>query len=82
MKLEIMYKSYLHYNNNQIEKNLRFDKVNSFQSTFEVTIRILGGLLSAYYYSMDEVFKEKARDLGDRLLTAFIKGENGIPIVL
>lgn len=82
MKLEIMYKSYLHYNYNQIEKNLRFDKVNSFQSTFEVTIRILGGLLSAYYYSMDEVFKEKARDLGDRLLTAFIKGENGIPIVL
>lgn len=81
MKLEIMYKSYLHYNYNQIEKNLRFDKVNSFQSTFEVTIRILGGLLSAYYYSMDEVFKEKARDLGDRLLTAFIKGENGIPIV-
>lgn len=37
--------------------------------------------MSAYYYSKDEVFKDKAIDLGDRLITAFLKGKNGIPIV-
>lgn len=40
-------------------------------STFETTIRNLGGLLSAYGLTGDELFLEKAKDLGSRLLRAF-----------
>jgi mannosyl-oligosaccharide alpha-1,2-mannosidase len=40
-------------------------------NVFETTIRILGGLLSAYHLSTDYVFLEKAVDLGDRLMNAF-----------
>lgn len=40
-------------------------------SFFETTIRVLGGLLSAFEFSGDQVFLDKARDLGDRLLAAF-----------
>ncbi|KAJ4458900.1 putative Mannosyl-oligosaccharide 12-alpha-mannosidase MNS1 [Paratrimastix pyriformis] len=47
-----------------------FDK-DAFVSTFETTIRIVGGLLSAYDLSGDKVFLDKAKDLGDRLLWAF-----------
>ena len=44
---------------------------SSSVSVFETTIRSLGGLISAYDWSGDEVFLEKAQDLGDRLLNAF-----------
>jgi len=47
-------------------------------SVFETTIRSLGGLLSAYDWSGDNAFLEKARDLGDRLFHAF-KTSDGIP---
>ena len=40
-------------------------------SNFEVTIRLLGGLLSAYEMDGDERFLELAEDLGRRLLPAF-----------
>jgi Glycosyl hydrolase family 47 len=40
-------------------------------SVFETTIRSLGGLLSAYDWSHDEAFLEKAKDLGSRLFHAF-----------
>eukprot|EP00588_Corethron_pennatum_P001611 CAMPEP_0194286482 /NCGR_PEP_ID=MMETSP0169-20130528/32653_1 /TAXON_ID=218684 /ORGANISM="Corethron pennatum, Strain L29A3" /LENGTH=577 /DNA_ID=CAMNT_0039032943 /DNA_START=313 /DNA_END=2046 /DNA_ORIENTATION=- len=46
-------------------------------STFETTIRSLGGLLAAYDWSGDKVFLDKAIDLGDRLLYTF--GEGGLP---
>jgi len=45
-------------------------------STFETTIRSLGGLLSAYDWSGDTAFLEKAKELGDRLLGAFPEGED------
>ncbi|XP_038046296.1 endoplasmic reticulum mannosyl-oligosaccharide 1,2-alpha-mannosidase-like [Patiria miniata] len=38
---------------------------------FETTIRVLGGLLSAYHLSKDEVFLDKAKILGNSLLPAF-----------
>jgi mannosidase alpha-like ER degradation enhancer 2 len=38
---------------------------------FEVTIRLLGGLLSAHQIDGDPAFLALARDLGDRLLPAF-----------
>jgi hypothetical protein len=40
--------------------------------------RVLGGLLSAYDLSGDEVFLEKARDLADKLLPAW-NTPSGIP---
>ena len=40
-------------------------------SVFETTIRSLGGLLSAYDWSGDNVFLEQAKDLGKRLFKAF-----------
>ncbi|KAG0263552.1 mannosyl-oligosaccharide alpha-1,2-mannosidase [Mortierella polycephala] len=46
---------------------------------FETTIRVLGGLLSAYDQSgHDKVFLTKAVDLADRLMGAF-KTDSGIP---
>jgi mannosyl-oligosaccharide alpha-1,2-mannosidase len=47
-------------------------------SVFEITIRVLGGLLAAYDLSKDRLFLEKATDLGARLLPAFNTG-SGIP---
>lgn len=64
-------------------------------NTFETTIRMLGGLLSAHYLSNEfpelaplteddegadgeDLYLEKARDLADRLLSAF-ESESGIP---
>mmetsp|Transcript_6421 Transcript_6421/g.19429 ORF Transcript_6421/g.19429 Transcript_6421/m.19429 type:complete len:490 (+) Transcript_6421:245-1714(+) len=46
------------------------DKVGQV-SIFETTIRALGGLLSAYELSGDEVFLRKAEELGYRLSSAF-----------
>ncbi len=40
-------------------------------SVFETTIRSLGGLLSAYSWSGDESFLNKAKDIGARLFKAF-----------
>ena len=48
-------------------------------STFETTIRSLGGLLSAYDMSGNRVFLNKALDLGQRLFKAF-STPSGIPV--
>ncbi|KAL6996118.1 Mannosyl-oligosaccharide 1 2-alpha-mannosidase mns2 [Sarracenia purpurea var. burkii] len=47
-------------------------------SVFETTIRVVGGLLSTYDLSGDEVFLEKAKDIADRLLPAWDTA-SGIP---
>ncbi|XP_062841478.1 mannosyl-oligosaccharide 1,2-alpha-mannosidase IA isoform X1 [Trichomycterus rosablanca] len=47
-------------------------------SVFEVNIRYVGGLLSAYYLSGEEVFKQKVLELGEKLLPAF-STPTGIP---
>ncbi|KAG7372160.1 glycosyl hydrolase family 47 protein [Nitzschia inconspicua] len=47
-------------------------------SVFETTIRSLGGLLSAYDWSGDEVFLDQALDLGSRLFKSF-NTPTGIP---
>uniref|UniRef100_A0A1D1XN11 alpha-1,2-Mannosidase n=1 Tax=Anthurium amnicola TaxID=1678845 RepID=A0A1D1XN11_9ARAE len=47
-------------------------------SVFETTIRVVGGLLSAYDLSGDKIFLEKARDIADRLLPAW-DTSSGIP---
>ncbi|KAM7368411.1 hypothetical protein PAMP_014633 [Pampus punctatissimus] len=63
-----------------VEKNLDFN-VNADVSVFEVNIRFVGGLLSAYYLSGKEVFRRKAVELGEKLLPAF-KTPTGIPWAL
>uniref|UniRef100_A0A8D3E6R9 alpha-1,2-Mannosidase n=1 Tax=Scophthalmus maximus TaxID=52904 RepID=A0A8D3E6R9_SCOMX len=41
---------------------------NGEASLFEVNIRYVGGLLSAYYLTGEELFKNKALELGEKLL--------------
>lgn len=43
-----------------IENAFTFDRYSGDVNLFEVTIRILGGLLSAYHFSGDSLFLEKA----------------------
>lgn len=57
--------------------SLSFDKNVEVQS-FEVTIRLLAGLLSAYQIDGDKKFLELADDLGKRLLPVF-NSKTGMP---
>jgi len=60
-----------------IVTQLGFDRDVEVQ-VFEVTIRLLGGLLSAYQMDGDPRFLRLADDLGKRLLPAF-RTETGMP---
>ncbi|XP_019194293.1 PREDICTED: mannosyl-oligosaccharide 1,2-alpha-mannosidase MNS1-like [Ipomoea nil] len=60
-----------------VASSLDFNK-NYDASVFETTIRVVGGLLSAYDLSGDNVFLEKAQDIADRLLPAW-NTPTGIP---
>ena len=60
-----------------VVKHLSFDK-DIYVQNFEVTIRHLGGLLSAYQLTGDRRLLRLAEDLGNRLLPAF-KTPTGIP---
>lgn len=44
---------------NWVDQYLKFD-VNREVNLFEVTIRVLGGLLSAYHLSGDKMFLDKS----------------------
>jgi len=59
--------------------SLTFDHDFSVQ-VFEITIRVLGGLITAYQLDGDRRFLELATDLGDRLLPAF-DSPTGMPYV-
>lgn len=75
-----------------IHSNLTYDQDHDV-NTFETTIRMLGGLLSAHYLSVafpgqyapvddglsDDMYIEKAVDLADRLLGAY-DTESGVPL--
>jgi mannosyl-oligosaccharide alpha-1,2-mannosidase len=61
-----------------IRYNLDFD-VDGEVSVFETSIRLVGGLLSAWHASGDPMLLAKARDLADRLLTSFAASPIGIP---
>nr|GMC73033.1 mannosyl-oligosaccharide 1,2-alpha-mannosidase MNS1-like [Ipomoea batatas] len=60
-----------------VASSLDFNK-NYDASVFETTIRVVGGLLSAYDLSGDNLFLEKAQDIADRLLPAW-NTPTGIP---
>jgi mannosidase alpha-like ER degradation enhancer 2 len=53
-----------------IIKNLSFDK-DIYVQNFEITIRLLGGLLSGYQLTGDKRLLNLAEDLGKRLLPVF-----------
>jgi hypothetical protein len=61
-----------------LAQNLSFDK-DFFVKNFEITIRVLGALVSGYQMTEDARLLELARDLGDRLLPAFQKSPTGMP---
>src|SRR2546428_9890145 len=60
-----------------IVKNLSFDKDIEVQN-FEITIRLLGGLLSSYQLTGDKRLLNLAEDLGIRLLPVF-NSPTGLP---
>ncbi|XP_010550822.1 PREDICTED: mannosyl-oligosaccharide 1,2-alpha-mannosidase MNS1 [Tarenaya hassleriana] len=60
-----------------VANSLDFDK-DYDASMFETTIRVVGGLLSAYDLSGDKVFLDKAKNIADRLLPAW-NTPSGIP---
>ncbi len=59
--------------------NLNFDQ-GVFVQNFEITIRLLGGLLTAYEFDGDKRFLTLAEDLGERLLPVF-NSATGMPYV-
>ena len=62
-----------------IAKNLSFNQ-DLYVKNFEITIRMLGGLLSSYQLTGDKRLLALAQDLGDRLLPAF-NSPTGMPYV-
>jgi len=62
-----------------IAKNLSFDQ-DMYVKNFEITIRMLGGLLSSYQLSGDKRLLRLADDLGQRLLPVF-NSPTGMPYV-
>jgi len=62
-----------------IVTKLSFDR-DIYVKNFEITIRLLGGLLSSYELTHDKRLLSLAEDLGDRLLPAF-GSPTGMPYV-
>lgn len=60
-----------------IKEHLVFTK-NKDVNFFEVTIRVLGALLTNYHFTQDDMFLNKAKDLGERLMAAFAS-PSGVP---
>ncbi|KAJ7030177.1 glycoside hydrolase family 47 protein [Mycena alexandri] len=64
-----------------VRNSLSFDRDGRTRcfNTFETTIRVLGGLLSALHLSGDEMYLRYAVDLADRMLPAF-NTPSGLPL--
>jgi ER degradation enhancer, mannosidase alpha-like 2 len=62
-----------------IARDLSFD-CDIYVKNFEITIRLLGGLLSGYQLTNDKRLLQLAENLGDRLLPAF-NSPTGLPYV-
>src|SRR6267142_5766035 len=62
-----------------IVNDLSFDR-DIYVKHFEITIRLLGGLLSSYQLTGDKRLLSLAEDLGNRLLPAF-NSPTGLPYV-
>ncbi|CUA73820.1 mannosyl-oligosaccharide alpha-1,2-mannosidase [Rhizoctonia solani] len=53
-----------------IRDTLSFDRDANF-NTFETTIRVFGGLLSAHYLTSDDIYLDRAREIADRIMPVF-----------
>lgn len=62
-----------------VSTKLTFDHQEGESNIFEITIRVLGGLISTHNLSKDPIFLSKAVDLADRLLIAF-DTPSGLPM--
>jgi mannosidase alpha-like ER degradation enhancer 2 len=62
-----------------IVKDLSFDR-DIYVKNFEITIRLLGGLLSSYQLTNDKRLLDLAEELGNRLLPVF-NSPTGLPYV-
>ncbi|CAH0560677.1 unnamed protein product [Brassicogethes aeneus] len=58
-----------------------FNSVSSYVSVFEVNIRFIGGLLTCYALTGDDLFRDKAKSIAEKLLPAF-NTPTGIPYSL
>src|SRR4029434_3575331 len=63
-----------------IVSDLSFDR-DIYVKNFEITIRLLGGLLSGYQLTGDKRLLNLAEDLGNRLLPVF-NSPTGMPYVM
>lgn len=54
-----------------VQNDMNIDKADADLSLFEINIRLVGGLLSAFALTGDNLFREKAREVAERLLPAF-----------
>ena len=61
-----------------VEENLDMNQLSGPVSVFETNIRYVGGLLTAYAFTGDDLFKQKAAHIVDKLLPAF-DTPTGIP---
>lgn len=61
------------------EKHLSFKSVGSQVSTFEIVIRAVGGMNSAYQLTGDSIWLEKSVQLADYLLLSFNLTKTGCP---
>lgn len=64
-----------------VESNLDMSKMSGDVSVFETNIRYVGGLLSAYAFTGEQIFKDKVVSIVDHLLPAF-NTPTGIPYAL
>jgi len=64
-----------------IAGNLDMNQMSGDVSVFETNIRYVGGLLTAYAFTGDDLFKKKATHIVDKLLPAF-DTPTGIPFAL
>ena len=64
-----------------VMENLDMNQLSGDVSVFETNIRYVGGLLTAYAFTGDELFKQKAVHIVDKLLPAF-DTPTGIPYAL
>ncbi|KAI0756187.1 glycoside hydrolase [Daedaleopsis nitida] len=63
-----------------VETKMTFERDAEF-STFETTIRVLGGLQSAYTLTGDTLYIDRAKDLVERIMHAF-DTPSGLPVSL
>uniref|UniRef100_A0A914DTM2 alpha-1,2-Mannosidase n=1 Tax=Acrobeloides nanus TaxID=290746 RepID=A0A914DTM2_9BILA len=65
-----------------VASNLDLKNAKGDLSVFETNIRFVGGLLSAYALTGENVFMKKAKETADLLIPAFDATPSGIPMAL